>query len=113
MKVVLLYFDDCPNYEAFLPHLRELLDRARVETDLRLVRVDSPQAAKRERFLGSPTVRVNGVDVEPGANARRDFGMKCRLYRTSAGLAGIPADNWILEALSARSPDYTSDPQSL
>jgi len=52
------------------------------------------EAAERERFLGSPSVRVNQEDIEPGAEERRDFGMKCRLYVTPDGLSGLPPDRW-------------------
>jgi hypothetical protein len=61
--------------------------------------VESHEHALQQRFLGSPTVRVNGMDVEPGADARRDYGIKCRLYRTTAGIARVPPRTWILAAL--------------
>jgi len=99
VKIELLYFDGCPHYEAFLPHLRDLLEREGVADDVRLVRVDSVEDAERKRFLGSPTLRVNGSDVEPGAAERSDFGLKCRLYRTDDGVSGVPEDEWVLRAL--------------
>jgi hypothetical protein len=102
VKVELLYFDGCPSYERFLPRLRELLARAAVGGGVELRRVGSPHAAVAERFLGSPTVRIDGVDVEPGAEERRDFGLKCRLYTTEDGLQGIPPEDWVLEALTSR-----------
>ena len=110
MKIELLYFDGCPNHEAFLPHLRELLSRERITDEVRLRRVESPEDAERERFLGSPTLRIDGRDVEPGAPERRDFGLKCRLYRTDTGLGGIPHDDWIERALRA-AQDVTQRPQ--
>ncbi len=100
MTVQVLYFDGCPNYEALLPHLRELLRTAGEGRDLELVRVEDGSAAERERFLGSPTVRIDGEDVEPGASHRTDFGLKCRLYATPEGLRGVPADEWILSAVA-------------
>ena len=80
MKVELLYFDGCPSHEAFLPRLLELLARADVEAPVEQRRVESDEAAQRERFLGSPTLRVDGVDIDPGAGDRTDYGLKCRLY---------------------------------
>ncbi len=61
--------------------------------------VASDEAAETERFLGSPTVRVDGVDVEPGATLPHTFGLSCRLYRTTDGLRGTPPDEWILARL--------------
>ena len=102
MSVELLYFDGCPGYERFLPRLRELVARAGIAEEVRLRRVESPEAAAKERFLGSPTVRVDGVDVEPGAHTRSDFGLKCRLYSTPDGLQGTPHLEWVINALTAR-----------
>ena len=94
-----LYFDGCPNHEVLLPHLRELVKSSGASTAIELVRVEDAEAAERERFLGSPTVRVDGEDVEPGAADRTDFGLKCRLFATPEGLRGMPADEWVLAAL--------------
>jgi hypothetical protein len=104
MKIELLYFDGCPNHEALLPRLRELLDRAGIAEQPQLMRVESVEHAEREHFLGSPTLRIDGYDVDPGAADREDFGLKCRLYRSDSGIAGIPPDDWILKAVeNARS----------
>jgi hypothetical protein len=96
----LLYFDGCPNHKALLPHLEKLLRGAEVRAEIRLRRIADETTAEHERFLGSPTIRVGGRDVEPGAEERDDFGLKCRLYRTPAGLRGVPPDEWILDALT-------------
>ena len=99
MHVEVIYFDGCPNHDALLPHLRELLASAGAGTQIELVRVEDAEAAERERFLGSPTVRVDGEDVEPGAEQRSDFGLQCRLFATPDGLRGMPTDEWVLAAL--------------
>jgi hypothetical protein len=105
MKIDVLYFDGCPNHEALLPHLHELLGRTGVEAAIQLVNLPDDDVAQRERFLGSPTVRIDGGDVEPGADTRSDYGLKCRLYRTPDGLGGVPADEWILAALARGSSE--------
>jgi hypothetical protein len=72
----------------------------RVEPEIRLVEVPDPDAALELRFLGSPTIRVDGRDVEPGADRRRDFVLSCRVYRSERGFAGQPDETWIREALA-------------
>ncbi len=99
MTIEILYFDGCPNHEPLETHLRELLARRGVTAEIELRRVESIEAAERERFLGSPTLRIDGHDVDPAADARHDYGLKCRLYATEHGLSGMPADAWILDAL--------------
>lgn len=73
----------------------------RYGAELRPRPVTSVEQAERDRFLGSPSVRVNGVDVEPGAGQRDDLGMHCRLYRANGAREGLPAREWIEEALRA------------
>lgn len=109
MTVEVLYFDGCPNHEVMLPHLRELLLRAGASERIEQRRVPDDLAAQRERFLGSPTVRINGRDIEPGADARTDFGLKCRLYQTPAGFRGSPLDEWVLAAVT-KNPHDRLDP---
>ena len=65
-----------------------------------LVEVADADSAARLRFLGSPTVRVDGRDVEPGASERYEFVLSCRVYRTERGLAGQPDEAWIRHALT-------------
>jgi len=98
--VELLYFDGCPHYEALLLRVRELLRQVNAGDHIQLRRIPDERTAQRERFLGSPTVRVDGEDVEPGAHERDDFGIKCRLYATDNGLRPTPLDEWVLDALA-------------
>jgi len=100
MRIELLYFDGCPSYEALLPALRQLLDEGGVEDRIELREIETLEGAERERFLGSPTVRIDGDDVEPGAGERRDYGLKCRLYRSEVGLTGIPPEGWVQAAIA-------------
>jgi hypothetical protein len=101
MTIEVLFFDGCPSHEQLLDRLPRLLEDAGIETPLTLRKISDPEQAERERFLGSPSIRVDGRDIEPGAEARSDYGFKCRVYSTPAGLTGMPADEWILAALAA------------
>ena len=101
MTIEILYFDGCPHHELLRERLSALLEVAGIVAEPTLREITTQQDAERERFLGSPTLRVNGHDVEPAADERTDYGTKCRIYRTPQGLTGVPADRWILEALTA------------
>jgi hypothetical protein len=98
-RVEILHFDGCPHYE----RTHELVERIAAELEMassiELVNVSDPDAATAHRFLGSPTVRVDGRDVEPGADERREFGLACRMYETDEGTAGQPNEEWIRAAL--------------
>jgi hypothetical protein len=101
--VEVLYFDGCPGSQRLLPLVRRLSR----EHGARLVemRIETPDDAEARRFLGSPTVRVNGVDVEPAAAGRTDFGLKCRLYRTAEGCGSqVPDQRWLRDAIERARP---------
>ena len=99
-RVEILYFDGCPNHEG----TRELVERVAGELELdahpELVEVPDADAARTMRFLGSPTVRVDGRDVEPGAEDRTDYVLACRVYRGERGFSGQPDERWVREALA-------------
>ena len=99
MTIEILYFDGCPNHEQLLEHLPRLLEREGIDAEITLHKVPDAAHAQRERFLGSPTIRVGGRDIDPGAAQRSDYGLKCRVYQTATGLAGLPPDEWILDAV--------------
>lgn len=100
VAVELLTFEGCPNAEPALASVRETASRLGIRIELRTVDVSDSAAAQRERFLGSPTVRVEGRDVEPAAEKRNDFALGCRVYRTDDGITGIPPERWLREALA-------------
>ena len=63
-QVEILYFDGCPNHEGAVALVERVASDLEVEIEIELVNVPDPEAAQRMRFLGSPTVRVAGHDVE-------------------------------------------------
>ncbi len=61
----------------------------------------------RHRFLGSPTVQVDGIDIEPAARERTDFAMSCRVYATPEGR---PPEGMFLSALGVTAPSAITPP---
>lgn len=99
MRVELLYFDGCPSWKVADERLAEVLrvlDRADVVVERR--RVDTPEQAAEERFIGSPTIRVDGTD--PFATGEEQVALACRIYDTSTGPSGSPDTEQLLEVLS-------------
>jgi hypothetical protein len=97
--VEVLTFDGCPNRDAALM----LVDRVRTQlgsnAEVRVIEVPDQQTAEQTRFLGSPTIRVNGHDIEPGADGRQEFVHACRLYQGQHSLRGLPEADWLHQAL--------------
>jgi len=101
VQVEILTFEGCPNREPAIDLVSHVLAEAGADADVRVIDVPDQEAVERTRFLGSPTIRVNGRDIEPGADGRRDFVHSCRVFRTENGLTGQPDPRWLRDALSA------------
>src|SRR5262245_51895963 len=98
-QIEILYFEGCPNHEPARALVERLAAEMRIEPEIRLVEVADPEAAVELRFLGSPTVRIDGVDVEPGVEERTDFALSCRIYRSKSGVVEQPQEGWVRAAL--------------
>ena len=98
-RVEVLYVDGCPHHEPLLSRLGDLAAELGIDAAVELTRVESPEDAERERFLGSPTLRINGQDVDPSATGRTDYALKCRLYAGPDGLSGNVPEPFIRAAL--------------
>jgi hypothetical protein len=104
-RVEVLVFDGCPNVNEAIRRVHVALGGDHGASAVRIVRVESAADAARLAFLGSPTVRVDGVDVEPGADRRTDFGLQCRVYSVGGRMDGAPAIEWISAALRGDRPE--------
>jgi hypothetical protein len=103
--VEILGFEDCPNVAPTRALVERVAGELALEPQLELIDVPDADAAARLRFLGSPSVRVNGVDVEPGADKRREHMFSCRVYHTRDGVAGKPSETWLRDALRRAAAD--------
>jgi nicotinate-nucleotide pyrophosphorylase len=99
MTVEILYFSDCPNHVAAVDRVREVLQQEGAHAELVEVEVKDAPAAQRAGFLGSPTIRVDGQDVEPTARAARAFGVMCRIYADGGQRTRVPPADWIRAAV--------------
>ena len=103
-RVELLWFQDCPNHRAARVLIEEVLREHAPGTVVHDIDATDPVVARRHRFPGSPTIRVDGRDVDPSFREPDDYTPRCRLYRTAAGLRGIPERTWIEGAVRASLP---------
>ena len=87
MRVEILFFEGCPNHPPAAEMVRETISALAIDAVLVEVEVRGQADAERLRFLGSPSIQVDGVDIEPDARTRTDYAFSCRPY----GGAGLPA----------------------
>ena len=102
MKIELYYFDGCPSYERARENLKEALCCEReIAQEIELVPVVSEADAQTKRFLGSPTIRIDGTDIEGPEAEKKGYGFRCRLYVENGRLSGWPSVQKIRQSLTA------------
>jgi hypothetical protein len=108
-RVEMLWWPECPSHDRTLADLRAAVGELGLDPDaVRVLRIDSEEDAARERFPGSPTIRVDGEDVLPGGD--QPASLTCRLYTLRDGRASPtpdPAD--LREALAAAIREEVTD----
>ena len=84
MHVELLFWEGCPSHSKALAELREVMVDVALDPDTIVVReVETQSEAALERFVGSPTIRIDGVDVQPPG--KEPVGLTCRVYHRRDG----------------------------
>lgn len=96
MKIEVLYVPNCPNHTLALERLRQILSAEDCQTNVSEVLVNDVATAQSLKFLGSPTIRIDGQDVEPQSEQSGSFGLMCRLY---SGGSGVPSQQSLRAAI--------------
>jgi hypothetical protein len=84
MRVELLWWEGCPSYPETAADLQRVLAEEGIDGEVELVEVESDEQARRERFPGSPTIRIRGQDILPPPEAE-PYSLTCRVYRLRDG----------------------------
>ena len=100
MKIELLYFDGCPRWLTTRTQVEEVLAERGLANDITLINVQSNDEANERRFTGSPTLRVDGVDIDPDT-PQDGFNLECRTYWVDGKPTGLPPREWIERAVDA------------
>src|SRR5208282_5079784 len=84
MRVEFLFWDGCPSHAKALAELREAMaDMALDPTTVVVRKVETEAEAQLEGFIGSPTIRIDGGDVQPLGD--EPVGLTCRVYHRRDG----------------------------
>ena len=102
MRVEVLYVADCPFHRAAVKLVRDVLAAEGITAEVREVLVKDQQMAGELKFLGSPTVRIDGRDVARESKATKNFSLSCRLYPGSKRIGLPPAEMVHRAVLEAR-----------
>ena len=104
VKVDFFYYEDCPSHEGALDRLRQVLSEEGVEAEIEITKVETIEQAQGLRFVGSPTILINGGDIDPPPEDAY-YALACRSYRLEDGrISPLPSLDMIRHALRKARP---------
>ena len=101
VHVTFLFYEDCPSHELALERLREVLNEEDIDAEVEVVKVESEEQAQERHFVGSPTILLNGRDIDPPPPDSY-FTLTCRAYRLEDGrISPLPSRGMLKRAIAA------------
>jgi hypothetical protein len=98
--VEILYTDECPFWKEALKLIEAVIEESNMKINVKRTKISSVAEAKRFKFPGSPTVRINGVDIDPAMKATEGY-VGCRIYRYKGRMYEYPPREMIKAALGS------------
>ena len=96
-RITLLYFEGCPSWKPALENLQKVVETGKIPVEIELLKIEDAEQAQKEKFLGSPSIQVDGIDLWP--QEQNTYRISCRLYQTPAGLQSSPTIEMLRQRL--------------
>ena len=79
-KIGIFFIEGCPGVLPTAKHIKEVIAEESIDAEISLILIETPEDARQLHFTGSPTVRINGVDIETNTKDIKKYGLRSRLY---------------------------------
>jgi hypothetical protein len=101
VNIEFLFWEGCPSHDEALARLRQVMAEEGISSPVEVVEIETEEQAEAARFVGSPTIRIDGEDIDPPGEGAI-YGLTCRAYRHEDGrITPLPTHNLIRRALLA------------
>jgi hypothetical protein len=98
LKIRFLYYEDCMSHDDALRRLHKCVKAEGINAEIEIIKVKTAEEAVKLQFPGSPTIVVNGHDIDPPLNPH--YALTCRAYRLEDGrISPLPSEAMIRKAL--------------
>jgi len=99
INIVILFIEGCPGFSSVTDNIKDIIDEEAVDTDITLMLIETLEDARRLQFTGSPTVRINGRDVDLNMKNIKDYGLRSRHYYVNGKKLNYPSKSMIRDAI--------------
>ncbi|NOZ72789.1 MAG: hypothetical protein GXP38_12910 [Chloroflexi bacterium] len=100
MKIDVLYFEGCPNHKPTVQRVKDVLVRLGIGAEVNEVEVTPKDDPATLKFIGSPTVLIDGQDIDPAQRHGANYGFGCRTFG-GAGMPSIEMIEWAVQEVTS------------
>lgn len=99
IKIDILFIEGCPGFISTAQYIKDIIADERIDAEITFILIENNEDARRLHFLGSPTVRVNGMDIEKDLRFTKDYDVRSRIYYAEGNKFGYPPKSMIKDAI--------------
>ena len=100
VNIGILFIEGCPGLLSITDSITDIIAEDAVDADITLILIETPEDARRLQFTGSPTVRINGRDVDSNMKTIKDYGLRSRHYYINGEKSDYPTKSMIRDAIN-------------
>ncbi len=98
IRVEFLFWKECPSHEKALSRLKSALQKIGIDYEIKVIEVKTEDDAKRWQFPGSPTIRINGADIQP-ETSKGNYSLSCRAYIIEGKVLPVPTEDFLIKSI--------------
>ncbi len=98
-KIGIFFIEGCPGVLPAAKHIKEVIAEESIDAEISLILIETPEDARQLHFTGSPTVRINGIDIETNIKDIKDYALRSRLYTIDGKNSDYPSKDMIRAAI--------------
>lgn len=99
INIGIFVIEGCPGLSSITDNIKEVIAEEAVDADISLFLIETLEDARRLQFTGSPTVRINGRDIDSNMKAIKDYGLRSRHYYINGKKLNYPSKSMIRDAI--------------
>ncbi len=99
VSISIYFIEGCPGLSAVRDNVKEIIAEETVNAEINLVLIETREEAGRLQFTGSPTVRINGKDIDSNMKTIKDYGLRSRHYYVNGKKLDSPSKRMIRDAI--------------
>ena len=99
VNIGVFFIEGCPGFSSITDDIKDVIAEEAVDADITLFLIETLEDARRLQFTGSPTVRINGMDIESNMQTIKAYGLRSRHYYINGKKSDYPAKSMIRDAI--------------